>query len=79
MMDLHIEGVYICLKRTLGNDVPPITDLIESGLLDSLALVSLILDLENTFSIIVSYDDLDINHFRTLSSLSNFIRQQLAK
>jgi D-alanine--poly(phosphoribitol) ligase subunit 2 len=55
-------------------DVPtPDTDLLEAGLLDSFALVELLLRVEREFNVAVSLADLDIDHVRSLRSLSFFL------
>jgi acyl carrier protein len=67
------------LSSVLNVDAPAdTTDLIETGLLDSLALVSLILELENNFGLSVSYDELEIDQFRTIESISHFVATGLA-
>jgi D-alanine--poly(phosphoribitol) ligase subunit 2 len=61
-------------------DVPtPETDLLEAGFLDSLALVELLLQVEREFNIAVSLLDLDIEHVRSLRSLSSFLSSALTK
>lgn len=49
------------------------TDLIDGGLLDSLALVELLFQIEREFEIEVSFDDLDIESFRTVDRIAQFI------
>jgi methoxymalonate biosynthesis acyl carrier protein len=51
----------------------PDVDLIEEGLLDSLMLVELIVHLEDRYGIVVSLDDLELDHFRSLRRVSQFI------
>jgi acyl carrier protein len=53
------------------------TDLVETGMLDSLALVSFILELETSFNLSVSYDNLEIDNFRTVKTISEFVRQTM--
>jgi D-alanine--poly(phosphoribitol) ligase subunit 2 len=48
----------------------PDTDLIETGLLDSLALVELLFEIEQRFGVDLALDDLDIENFRTLERLA---------
>ncbi len=48
-------------------------DLIDSGLLDSLALVSLIMELEQAYGIEVSYETLEVDQFRTIDSIVTFV------
>lgn len=66
--------VRALLADVLNVDAPANdTDLVDTGVLDSLALVSLILELENAFDITVSYDDLEIDAFRTVNSIGAFV------
>ena len=64
----------------LDIDVPtPDTDLLENGLLDSLALVELLLWVEREFNVAVSLVDLDIEHIRSVRALSSLLRSMLTK
>ena len=49
------------------------TDLIESGLLDSLALVNLLMQLENEFQITVAMEQLDIEDFRNVERIADYV------
>ena len=51
------------------------TDLIDGGLLDSLALVELLFQIEREFGIEVSLDDFDIESFRTVARIGQFIER----
>lgn len=48
-------------------------DLIESGLLDSLALVQLMMALEDGFDITISPEELDIEDYRSIKTMSRMI------
>jgi acyl carrier protein len=52
------------------------TDLVETGLLDSLALVELLAQLEEMFGISVSTDDLELVNFRSIASIARFVVQR---
>ena len=52
------------------------TNLVETGLLDSLALVELLAQLEETFGISVSTDDLEFENFRSIASIAGFVAQR---
>ena len=55
-------------------EVPSVeTDLIETGLVDSLTFVEFLAQLEAGFGIRVSLEDLEIDRFRTISSIARFI------
>ena len=49
------------------------TDLIDTGLVDSLTFVEFLAQLEAGFGIRVSLEDLEIDRFRTTSSIARFI------
>ena len=54
------------------------TDLIDAGLLDSLALVAMIAELENEFGLELPLDDLDIDCFRSVARIARFLGELLA-
>jgi len=49
------------------------TDLIDTGLVDSLTFVEFLAQLEKEFGIHVSLEDLEIDHFRTISRIARFV------
>jgi D-alanine--poly(phosphoribitol) ligase subunit 2 len=49
------------------------TDLIETGLLDSLALVELLFALEREFGVAIPLEQLEIDAFRTAESIAEYI------
>lgn len=61
-------------KRLNFSAASPDTDLIASGLLDSLALVMLVTALEDEFDCELPLDDFDPEYFRTLTGIANFMR-----
>ena len=61
-------------SEQLNVQVPSVeTDLIETGLVDSLTFVEFLAQLEEGFGIQVSLEDLEIDHFRTISRIAGFI------
>ncbi len=55
-------------------EVPSVeTDLIDTGLVDSLTFVEFLAQLEAGFGVRVSLEDLEIDRFRTISSIARFI------
>ena len=63
--------------RKLNVDVPSVdTDLMETGLLDSLTLVELLAQLEETFGVSISIDDLEFENFRSIASIAGFVAQR---
>jgi len=47
----------------------PDVDIIESGLIDSLALVTLIFELEQEFEVQVPLESLEVDDFRTITNI----------
>ncbi len=55
-------------------DVPPAdADLFETGILDSLQLVELLLQLERRFDFRIKIDDIDLDDLRTLSRIARMV------
>ncbi|MGH9559503.1 MAG: acyl carrier protein [Bryobacteraceae bacterium] len=52
------------------------TDLLQAGILDSLALIELLVHLEARFSVKISLDDLEIEDLRSVESIARFISNQ---
>lgn len=69
-------GVERILRDRLGILAPsPEADLLESGLMDSLSLVELLLALERDFSVVISWDALEIDEFRSVSAIADFVER----
>jgi D-alanine--poly(phosphoribitol) ligase subunit 2 len=68
------DRVQRLFVETLNLQVPsPDTDLIEGGLLDSLALVELLFALEREFAVTIALEELDIDSFRTVNRIAEFV------
>jgi acyl carrier protein len=52
------------------------TDLLETGVLDSLAFVELLAFLEKEFQIKVELDDLEVDNFRTIRKIADFVLER---
>ena len=64
------------VRDQLGVDVPSSdTDLVAVGLLDSLALVTLIVGIEDTFGCRLPLDDFDIDRFRSVDAMAAFLAE----
>ncbi len=73
------EGVQRIFRETLSIDVPSEdTDLITTGRLDSLALVELLVELEQRFDVEVAVDALDIDSFRSVERIARFVEERRA-
>jgi acyl carrier protein len=68
------DRVQRLFVETLSVEVPsPDTDLIEGGLLDSLALVELLFALEREFAVTIALENLDIDTFRSVRTIAQFV------
>jgi acyl carrier protein len=72
-IESELAGVF---REVLKRDVPSSqTDLLESGLLDSLALVELLFELEQRFGVALDLDGLEIETFRTLETIGEYVAE----
>ena len=53
------------------------TDLFDTGVLDSLAFVELLVQLEQEFGVTTSVDDLEADNFRSIASIADFIESRV--
>jgi D-alanine--poly(phosphoribitol) ligase subunit 2 len=53
-------------------------DLFETGVLDSLGFVELLTHVEREFQIRISVDEIDLDHFRSITKIAAFIDARLA-
>jgi acyl carrier protein len=68
------ERVHRLFVETLSTQPPSVdADLIDSGLLDSLALVELLFALEREFGLSIPLEELDIETFRTVRSIADYV------
>ena len=62
------------LFQNLNVEVPSAhDDLIESGLLDSLKIVELVVELENRFLLKMPFEELELESFRSVESIARLI------
>lgn len=72
------ELVVAILREQLSIEVPdPSSDLIEEGLLDSLGLVTLVVELEQRFTVRIPFETLDVDDFRTVASIAGLVEDRL--
>jgi D-alanine--poly(phosphoribitol) ligase subunit 2 len=75
--DVHDElrdQVGVVMSDRAGIEVPDAeADLLDAGLIDSLALVTLIVAFEDTFGVQLPLDDFDIDRFRSVASIAAFL------
>ena len=67
------------IREVLGVEVPsPDTDLVDSGLIDSLALVSLLAEIEREFGFELPLETLDVEDFRTVATAAKYVEDAVA-
>lgn len=74
------EMIEACVRRILRDDLhlePPDdqSDLIDSGLLDSLSFVELLYQIENRFGVRAAVEELDLDDFRSVARIAGFVRR----
>jgi acyl carrier protein len=68
------DRVRLLIREALSIEVPDgDIDLIDSGLLDSLGLVSLIAEIEHEFQLELPLDDLDVDQFRSVDRITELL------
>lgn len=76
-VDERLRRVF---SATLDVEAPaPSADLIDGGLLDSLALVELLAAIEAEFGIEIPLDELDLDRIRTLEKLTELVDEYVAR
>jgi acyl carrier protein len=69
----ELAGIF---ADVTGSEPPePDADLIEGGLLDSLALVELLFSIEQELGVEIPADRLEVTRFRTLASLAELVAE----
>jgi len=67
------------LSEKIHVEAPSVeTDLMESGLLDSLSLVELMAGLEDEFGVKISFDEIELDNFRSVARIAEFVIRQSA-
>ena len=68
------QRIMTLLAEQLHQEIPAkTTDLIDEGLLDSMLFVDLIMGLEHEFGIEITIGDLEIDQFRSVAKISQFV------
>ena len=71
----EIESILRDRLRVVVTD--PGADLLDSGLLDSLGLIDLLVAIETRFGIAIDLGDLDLEDIRTVSAIADLVRIRL--
>lgn len=69
---------YILSSARLG-DLDDTTDIFDSGIVNSLFVIQLMIFLEKEFSIKITMDDLDMSHFRSVGSIAAFVEEKMRR
>jgi acyl carrier protein len=71
----YLENAVTGIFRDALNVAPPSvdTDLFAEGALDSLLLVDLLFKLEQTFNIRIPLEQIELDHFRSVASIADFL------
>jgi acyl carrier protein len=73
-MEHYTAGIQRLFRDVLNIEVPATdTDVIEAGLLDSLALVELLAAIEQEFQVELPLDGLEIETFRSVDTIAAFV------
>ena len=73
---LNDQIIHLLSERVHVEAPSADTDLMESGLLDSLTLVELMSSLEEQFGIHISFDEIEIDNFRSARRIAEFVNQR---
>ncbi len=77
-ISLH-DRINKLLSTRIHIEAPSVeVDLMESGLLDSLLLVELMAGIEEEFGVKISFDEIELDNFRSVARIAEFVRRQSA-
>ncbi len=68
----------VCASLQMA-DVPIDKDLFQAGYLDSLAIVTLLVSLEDSFSILFSPETIELDEFKSVESICMYITPMIAQ
>ena len=68
---LFAEGLHVTIPSTD-------TDLFESGVLDSIGFVELLVQLEREFGIATGVDDLEVSNFKSIARIADYVSARAA-
>ena len=71
------DQIAALLCEALQLEVPSAdTDLFETGILDSLAFVELLLALERRFGMATPLEDLEVDNFKSISRIADYVARR---
>lgn len=79
-MNITVELLHTMLEKSIPN-LPnePDVNLMEAGILDSMAVIELIENLENAYSIKFEDSDIDIENLSTLNNILSCINNMIER
>lgn len=73
-MTAYVNSIVELFRNQLSVEVQdPDADLIADGLMDSFMLVDLIMFLEQEHDIAIDFDGLEVDNFRSITSITRFV------
>ena len=76
-LEARIRQVF---RDKLKLDVPSVdTDLFETAALDSMMFVELLVHLEREFGVTVALEDIELDHFRSIERIAEFVANRVAR
>jgi len=73
-IDEMVRGIHELLSEKLLVEVDsPEADLLQAGILDSLALIQLLVHLEERFGVKISLDELEVEDLRSVVSIARLV------
>ncbi len=73
-MSDYVNEIQMIFSNVLMREgVSPTTDLLETGLLDSLGMVELLFNLEQRFGFTANFVELDFENFRSIEKIAEMI------
>jgi D-alanine--poly(phosphoribitol) ligase subunit 2 len=75
MADADYEGLAEIFTEVLGIPLPdPDDELVGSGLLDSMSIVTLVVEIEEKFGVEIAPEDLNLLSFSTVRGMAEMVR-----
>ena len=73
-MTAYVDSIVELFRNQLSVEVQDLdADLIADGLMDSFMLVDLIMFLEQEHDITIDFDGLEVDNFRSITSITRFV------
>jgi acyl carrier protein len=77
-MNGNAESILRMFREKLNVEIAdPDADLISDGLMDSLMLVELLTYLEQEYQITIDFMDLEVENFRSIASITQFVESRV--